>query len=617
MTRASLLWPGRTVLIVVLGACIVPAPALAAGETVEKLEGELALASGGERLPLLQRLAELLLEKDPERASRYAESMDALAKQLKDQRGQAGASFMLGEVDRVRDRYEEAGTHYGTARRLYASLGETRQLARSTRRLGDIYFFLRGWERALGLYLQALQLFEKVAAAEGTSSARLQVGHVYTAMGNVLRPTRDLPQALAYYQRALKVYEAEGFAAGLAGAYTSIGTVLQEQGKLDEALEVQGKAREVAERLHDLYALSIALNNTGSVYLERGDLEQARAFFEQSLQISESEERNRGIMGALLKLAELERRQGSPRKAMAALERAGALAEQLADPRTQAEVLAERSEVHTLLGDHVAALADYKQAEKLQNGLLDAAKARQLTEMRLAHETQSRDREIELLKREREVVLLERALLLAVVVAVGGLTVLLLGRYRLKTRTAEELARAYRRVEELSRTDELTALPNRRAIRERLGAEESQALRSGEPLSVVLGDIDGFKEINDVFGHGCGDAVLQAVASRLRGAIRGHDVVGRWGGEEFLFVLPATPSPEAAAVAERVRAEVAATPFACGDREMRMAMTFGICQLDATGLDACLRGADHAMYLGKAQGKDRVVVGKPIGDSVE
>jgi len=198
-------------------------------------------------------------------------------------------------------------------------------------------------------------------------------------------------------------------------------------------------------------------------------------------------------------------------------------------------------------------------------------------------------------------------------------TLLVLGlvysRYRLRVRTSREIAvkntqleLAYARVEELSRTDELTALPNRRAILERLAIERARCERTGGPLALALADIDDFKRCNDEWGHECGDQVLRAVADTLRGAVRATDAVGRLGGEEFLLVLPDTDLDGAALAAEKARAAVEAATIHGGDHEVRVTVTLGVCAAQHETAEATLRKADQAMYLGKRNGKNRVEV---------
>jgi len=183
---------------------------------------------------------------------------------------------------------------------------------------------------------------------------------------------------------------------------------------------------------------------------------------------------------------------------------------------------------------------------------------------------------------------------------------------RLRVRLADShrsLQAAYERIEQLAIRDELTGLYNRRYLMECLAGERSRAERFGAPLCVCLIDIDHFKAINDTLGHAAGDAVLRGLAKVASAALRTIDIVGRFGGEEFLVVLPGTPLAGAAAAAERLRAGVEGARFEMlGDREVTA--TVGVVEY-ARGeeLSALLARADRALYAGKAGGRNRVVLG--------
>jgi diguanylate cyclase (GGDEF)-like protein len=173
-----------------------------------------------------------------------------------------------------------------------------------------------------------------------------------------------------------------------------------------------------------------------------------------------------------------------------------------------------------------------------------------------------------------------------------------------------------RDMEALAMTDALTRLPNRRRMRELLEAERVRCARDGHPFGVVLADIDSFKLINDTRGHDCGDQVLVGVASALRGVLRAQDSIARWGGEEFLFLLPDTDLHGAGVVAEKLRVALEGAPITFAERRVPVAMTFGVavCTRGATVEDAIQR-ADRALYSGKQSGKNQVVL--ESGDNVE
>ncbi len=168
---------------------------------------------------------------------------------------------------------------------------------------------------------------------------------------------------------------------------------------------------------------------------------------------------------------------------------------------------------------------------------------------------------------------------------------------------------AERAMEALAMTDALTRLPNRRRMRELLEAERVRCARGGRSFGVVLADIDAFKQINDTRGHDGGDHVLVELAAVLRGVLRGQDAVARWGGEEFLFLLPDTDLNGAGVVAEKLRVAVDCANIAFEDRRVPVAMTFGVamCARGAT-VDDAIQRADRALYSGKHAGKNQVVL---------
>jgi diguanylate cyclase (GGDEF)-like protein len=155
--------------------------------------------------------------------------------------------------------------------------------------------------------------------------------------------------------------------------------------------------------------------------------------------------------------------------------------------------------------------------------------------------------------------------------------------------------------------DGLTGMLNRRALTTRVAELAAQARVTGEPIGLVIGDLDHFKRINDEHGHAAGDAVLVDVAYTLRKELRAFDLAYRLGGEEFLVVLPGATLAEAASVAERLRSAVAG--HAAGGHDVTM--SFGVASSGGGGFDheAVLQAADEALYDAKRAGRDRVSVG--------
>ena len=160
-------------------------------------------------------------------------------------------------------------------------------------------------------------------------------------------------------------------------------------------------------------------------------------------------------------------------------------------------------------------------------------------------------------------------------------------------------------------TDSLTGLPNNRAVHETLKRLSAQAGRTAEPLAVVLFDLDHFKDVNDTHGHGKGDEVLAAVGDTVASAVRDSDFVGRYGGEEFLALLPSTGREGAVELAEKLRGAISRVAVAGVSR--RVTASFGVAVIpdDAGEPEQALRAADRALYTAKGNGRDRVETATP------
>ena len=171
--------------------------------------------------------------------------------------------------------------------------------------------------------------------------------------------------------------------------------------------------------------------------------------------------------------------------------------------------------------------------------------------------------------------------------------------------TALQAANA--RLEALATTDPLTSLPNHRALVAALDTEIARARREGEPFALLFLDIDHFKSVNDTYGHSVGDAVLAEFAACVRVCLREDDILGRWGGEEFLALLPSTGADEALLIGERVRAAIAGHPLAAQDGlTMTCSIGAAACPPQEAVRQALVAAADQALYAAKRLGRNQV-----------
>ncbi len=173
--------------------------------------------------------------------------------------------------------------------------------------------------------------------------------------------------------------------------------------------------------------------------------------------------------------------------------------------------------------------------------------------------------------------------------------------------STRSLLNRFGREEEASRTDPLTRLPNRRGFLEATDGALVRNRRSGRPVSIVLSDLDHFKRVNDSLGHAAGDAVLKAVADAIRSSLRSQDVAARWGGEEFILLLPDTGKDGAMHVAESVRAAISELAIDHDGSRIQVTLSLGVAEHVADhSIEETIAQSDAALYLAKEGGRNRV-----------
>jgi two-component system cell cycle response regulator len=180
----------------------------------------------------------------------------------------------------------------------------------------------------------------------------------------------------------------------------------------------------------------------------------------------------------------------------------------------------------------------------------------------------------------------------------------------------QNLIEQRRRLHDLAHTDELTGCATRRSLMHFLREEMELAQARQEPLSILVMDVDRFKEINDTHGHLAGDVVLRTLGAWLNaeGALRNNDLAGRYGGDEFVVVLPQTPAAGALRFAERARSYFCAVPFSFSGATVQATLSVGVAtwpEVDAQGADELISSADAALYMAKQGGRDRVHLALP------
>ena len=357
---------------------------------------------------------------------------------------------------------------------------------------------------------------------------------------------------------------------------------------------------------HDTSGLIYAEHGTAATLLRMGRAREGLPRIEEALRLLQGENDPTQILQSTLVQAEIFTALGRPAESAGALQ------------RIEDGVRARNEDV--LLADWLLAMADaegqrgrwqeaYQVLEgwrKIDSRIQKQRSSELAARLRMQFNRASDIEDVEALRRLNEQ---GQRLRRTQAVALGSSAVLLL----LALAYALSKFRMARRLQSLASTDELTGLPNRRSLLA-FGAElVRRAQRHGFPLSLLMIDVDHFKRVNDSHGHAVGDDVLRQLATALPGALRGRDRLGRFGGEEFMVLLPQASLADAAQIAERMRNAVASTPLVVAAGTLHLTVSIGVSELlpGSDSVAALLERADAALYRAKEGGRNAVALASP------
>lgn len=556
----------------------------------------------------------LMRDRDPALGLEAAREALPAARRLGHRTGEAALLTAMGMMHNVLGENGTALERYGEALELYRAAGDREGEADALRSEGVSFYDLGRYDEALERYLTALTISEELADSGSIARTASNIGNVHWAAGR----NED---ALGYHRRALEVFRARDERVGMAGVSINLGTIRTsmadeastpeaERTALDNAAAHYSTALSIFEELGNLRGVAHASHNLGTLELRRDRPREALPLLRRGLEIRREVGDAAGEVESLESLGEVHLALDRPGEAVAALEAAVALATErgLENGTPNAwELLADAREAD---GDAGGALRAHREFTRIRQEAEQARTAERVAELTLQFESQRRERELADLRSTELAQELEiyRQRTVIFALACGAaliftVLVLLTLRYRRSTQERSVL-------QEAARTDPLTGLVNRRemtrCIENCLAALESE----GTPFALVMGDMDDFKSINDTLGHDAGDEALRHVASRIINTLRDDDVAGRWGGEEFLILLPETAAGEARRVAERIRAAIHATPINLEAGMAAVTITMGVESVDEpTSLETCLRAVDRHLLAGKRAGKNRVHIG--------
>jgi len=621
----------------------------AGGEQIRTLESNLHSQSGKEKILILAKLTEYYSQREPDKAVEYGEealvmlkaepddelkatvlislassykntgdykqslacSREALelSKKSGNENPMARSLILVGINHIYTSEYSDALEFFKSALEVFTRLGGKKEIASALNSIGITYDLMGRYESALNYYLKSLKIKEEVGDPKLIASTLNNIGVLY----NVL----DFPDnALQYFQRALKINRKINKKNSIAISLTNIGNIYYKKKDYKKALEYYQEAFQIDEELGSQSGMSDSLNNIGLTLFGGGRHQDAMMFYRQALALRKKMGDKRLIARTLLNMAEVDKRSGSYNRAVQKLNEVLSIAGEVNIRGEKASAYKALYEIYEKKNDKSRAFIYLKNYQVLNREIMAKKSREKVMEMEKRAQMEKKEKELELLKKSEQIqhMTIRRQKLVRNAVIAGAFLLLLvvlvlLYLYRSKQRINRELEAANQKLDRSARTDPLTGLSNRRDMFEKITYEQDRISRVEKPFSLALCDIDDFKSFNDQYGHDCGDFILKELAVYLPVLLRQQDTLGRWGGEEFLILLPETTMEGAVTLSEKIREAVASKSFRFQGIPLSATLTFGVCAWDGKEpLDECLKRADAALYEGKKLGKNRVVV---------
>ncbi|HDS02856.1 MAG TPA: diguanylate cyclase [Firmicutes bacterium] len=521
--------------------------------------------------------AKALSVSDPLKAKELLENLLATERISKEER--ARLLIQLGRSSRHSSHFRRALECFREA----LAIGEKKALSdvvnNALNGLGIVYRHLGDYEKALEEYFRLLALYE-------AGKEHQRVALTYNNIGVVYRHLKKPQKTLECYFKALDLYNLVNDEQGFHDTLNNIGLTFCDLGEYDAAWDYIERSLKLRQKSGNEYGVAISRHNLGLVSMKRAHYPQALRHYRASLFILHKKKDEYGIVKNLEALGECFFGQKRLNRALSLFLEAKKRAAALNLHELSLDLNQKISSLYEEKKDYEKALSFYKEYHQQSEELSDRNKEHTLEMIMMKHEIERERQETEIY-RLRNIELTKAKTMI-----------------QMKKRQLEE---AYEQLKELANHDSLTGLANRRYFMEQVHGEVARCERNKKSFVLIVGDLDGFKRYNDQFGHDCGDFLLQQVAETMGNVLRKQDMAARWGGEEFIILLPETTLKGGIITAEKINQALDRSPFTYDGRNHHVTMTLGVSMFSCgKSVSQVIIEADRALYLGKGQGKNNV-----------
>ena len=491
--------------------------------------------------------------------------------------GCASAYLILGDYGKALDLFTNSLA-------IYQTLQNQVEITSQFNNIGIVYAYCGVYDEALKNMRSALSLVNADTPLDMQAEILNNIGFTFVALGDY---SAAVPYLLESLQIAEKYQKKDGVnhPKATANIYDSLCQASVAMGNLENALSYGLKCIELCNQSSDQKKEAEYLLSLGEVYIRLGDLDEAAKCYQRAFGLARGKSFRREEADALRRLGNLYNLQGNPGQAMEVLKEALSIAQELNIRREIFECHLGLVDIYKQTGMFEMALYHFEQFHKIKEEVFNDQSDQRIRNLETIHQVKQARREMELFQQKS----------------------IELQKEIEKRTKAQELA------ETRSRVDSLTNVFNRGYFFSLAQQYLVEAIENKTPLSFIIADIDHFKEVNDHFGHIEGDHALISIANQIKTSIRQGDIVGRYGGEEFVIILPLTNVDMAIKVAERVRESISLSEISSIHKDLRLTASFGVSTLHdydgetVTILEELLKQADQAMYEAKNLGRNRVI----------
>lgn len=532
-----------------------------------------------QKIEALLRRTGPLTQSNPKRALELAREAARLAGEnapssLEHRKVLGRALIAQGKALLELDGYDQAIPCYISALECFNPAVDSAETAEALLGLGRGMMIMGSYPEGLQYLMRALSAFQNLKDQSGEAAVRIQLGKLYLLLGEAEKALPHLETALdlAQYLTDLKLE---------APVQVYLSQAFSECGRHQSAVQAGLRGVEIYQNLGIHRGEVEALNTLGEVYFKRNEYGLALNFFQLSADVAKKFDKRLELVRAYRKIGLIHLAVGNTSQSVQSLQSALTLASEI---NAQVELM----ECHQALAQAYKKAENYPQAlEAYENYIsvyqivYNEDKDRRLRTLEVIHE-------VENARKDAEIYQLRNVAL---------------------QKEIEERKKAQAALERLATQDPLTGIANRRYFLEIASRVIEQARRYQRPVSIVMIDLDHFKEMNDTFGHKTGDKVLIHITRCMQAVLRKVDILGRYGGDEFVILLPETTQEGARRLTERLRQAIAQQSITAGGVSIPITLSIGLAsnvKEPALSLDELLQRADRALYDSKLNGRDRV-----------